>query len=83
MKLEAKKYLYDIAAACRATMEFVEGRSFEDYCADLLLRSAVERQLEIAGEAMNQLRRAFPETSDRLKEHHGVIQLRNVIIHGD
>ena len=35
-------------------MRFVDGRSFTEYQADDLVRSAVERQFEIIGEALNQ-----------------------------
>jgi len=36
---------------------FVKGKSFADYTADVMLRSALERQLEIVGEALAQLAR--------------------------
>ncbi|HEY4079526.1 MAG TPA: HepT-like ribonuclease domain-containing protein [Burkholderiaceae bacterium] len=42
---------------------FVQGKSFDDHLSDEVLRSAVERQLEIVGEALNQLRRADPATA--------------------
>jgi len=34
-----------------AAQQFVRGKNFDDYMGDLQLRSAVERQLEILGEA--------------------------------
>jgi uncharacterized protein with HEPN domain len=43
---ETLKYLFDIAEACRLLDEFVTGKTFADYQADALLRSAVERQLK-------------------------------------
>jgi uncharacterized protein with HEPN domain len=49
MKLETKKYLYDIAWAAALASHFVEGKTFADYTSDVMLRSAVERQ-EIVGE---------------------------------
>jgi uncharacterized protein with HEPN domain len=55
MRLESKKYLYDVARAAGLALEFVRGKSFAEYAADALLRSAVERQLEIVGEALAQL----------------------------
>jgi len=51
MRLESKKYLYDIARAAASATAFIAGRNFADYTSDLMLRSAVERQLEIVGEA--------------------------------
>jgi uncharacterized protein with HEPN domain len=55
MRLEAKKYLFDIQSAASLITEFVSGKRFEDYRADALLRSAVERQFEVIGEALAQL----------------------------
>jgi uncharacterized protein with HEPN domain len=56
MRLEAKKYLFDIQRAASLITEFVSGKGFEDYRADALLRSAVERQFEVIGEASRNLR---------------------------
>lgn len=62
MKLpEVRKYLFDIAEACGLIEEFVAGKSFEDYTQDRMLRSAVERQLEIVGEALAGLLRRVIE----------------------
>ena len=47
MRIESKKYLYDIAGAAKLALGFVEGKNFSDYSAYPMLRSAVERQLEI------------------------------------
>ena len=52
MRLEARKYLYDIHKAARLSDEFVTGQTFEDYQRDAMLRAAVEREFEIIGEAV-------------------------------
>jgi uncharacterized protein with HEPN domain len=57
MRREALKYLYDVQQACRLLSYFVSGKSFEDYEADVLLRSGVERQLTIVGEDLNEVHR--------------------------
>jgi uncharacterized protein with HEPN domain len=44
-------YLRDMLIAARAVVDFTRNRTLADYSADLLLRSAVERQIEIIGEA--------------------------------
>ena len=42
--------LWDMLDAARAAIEFTRGRRYEDLLADRMLRSAVERSLEIIGE---------------------------------
>ena len=44
---EVRKRLLDALRACDSIQEFVSGVDFGAYQDDLLLRSAVERQLEI------------------------------------
>lgn len=52
-------WLLDMLAGARAAESFVLNRSFEDYERDLLLRSAVERQIEIIGEAARGISAGF------------------------
>jgi uncharacterized protein with HEPN domain len=82
MRLESKKYLYDVARAAALAMEFIRGKNFADYSGDALLRSAVERQLEIVGEALAQLARIDPVTAAQISEHQRIIAFRNILIHG-
>lgn len=82
MQPETRKYLYDICQACEILLDFIQDKSLQDYNADLLLRSGVERQLMIIGEALNQaykLDSALPESISNIRE---IINLRNVIVHG-
>jgi len=53
MRLEARKYLRDIQVAAERIERFTRGRGFEQYLADEMLRSAVERQFSIIGEALS------------------------------
>lgn len=62
--------------------EFVAGRTWEEHAEDVLLRSAVERQFEIAGEAMSVLRKEDSETAERVPGVHRIVGMRNVLIHG-
>lgn len=55
MRLEAKKYLYDIRQAADRLADFTRGASFQSYAHDALLRAAVERQFEIIGEEVTKL----------------------------
>jgi len=54
MRLEAKKYLYDIQQAAGRVAAFTAGKGLADYEQDAMLRAAVERQFEIIGEALGQ-----------------------------
>jgi uncharacterized protein with HEPN domain len=82
MKNESLAPLHDIQTAGNAIRQFVSGRTFEEYAADDLLRSAVERKFEIIGEALNRIRRDDPVLLDRTREHRSVISFRNILVHG-
>ena len=47
--------LRQIADACSFVLSVTEGKALADYAADRLLRQAVERNLEIVGEAVGRL----------------------------
>ena len=51
--------LLDMLTAARAAVSFVQAHSFEEYAKNLLLRSAVERQVEIIGEAARGVSASF------------------------
>ena len=78
---DARSFLFDIQRACQAIGAFTSQLTFEEYVADLKTRSAVERQLEIAGEAVSQMLKYFPEMQADLSEGPRVIAFRNYLIH--
>ena len=81
MRLETQKYLFDIEQAADRIARFCTGKTYDDYRGDELLRSAVERQFEIMGEALSQLARHDPELVERIKDHRTIIAFRNILIH--
>jgi uncharacterized protein with HEPN domain len=62
--------------------EFTAGRTLDEYKKNALLRSGVERQLEIVGEALRRLSRMDPETASRIPDLESVVGFRNVLAHG-
>jgi uncharacterized protein with HEPN domain len=82
MHADARKLLWDARRAVDRVARFTRGRSFADYDADDLLRSAVERQFEVIGEAFNQLQRVDAATAAAIPELQRIIGFRNVLIHG-
>jgi len=82
MRLEVRKYLHDMQRAAETLDDFTSGKSFEDYQSDVLLRSAVERQFEIIGEAMSRLAKIDPEVTAQISDFRRIIAFRNILIHG-
>lgn len=47
-----------------------------------MLRSAVERQFEVIGEALNKLERVDPDTAARIADLPKIVAFRNILAHG-
>lgn len=77
-----QKYLYDIVNCCEFVLEMTKGKSVEEYKRNRVFRSALERELQIIGEAMLQLDNVSPELSERIAEHRSIIGFRHVLVHG-
>jgi uncharacterized protein with HEPN domain len=61
---------------------FLGKRTEAEYLADDYCQSAVERQLEIAGDSLGQLRKVAPELFKRVPDGDIVVAFRNVLAHG-
>lgn len=82
MRRETAKYFHDIHRAVLRLQDFTFGKSFADYRNETMLRSAVEREFIVIGEAINQLAR-FDEASARMiTGYERIIAFRNVLVHG-
>jgi uncharacterized protein with HEPN domain len=82
MPHDARKLLEDMRRAAEFVLQVTGGRTLENYGADELLRSAVERKFEILGEALNRLDKADPNLANQIPERRQIISFRNVLIHG-
>lgn len=81
MDNDTKTWLFDILNSIKEIDVFVgQPRLFSDYENDLRTKRAVERNIEIIGEAMNRIlkQNAQIEISDSRK----IVAVRNRIIHG-
>ncbi|MFC6097145.1 DUF86 domain-containing protein [Flavobacterium qiangtangense] len=75
------KSLYDIKLAIEEMDNFFlkEEKTFSNYQKNILLRRAIERNLEIIGEATNRILKGNPDFE--IKNAKRIIGLRNQIIH--
>lgn len=81
MRLEARKYLYDIQEAAALAAQFTAGKDFAEYQGNPMLRLAVERAFAIIGEALAQLARLDAALTARITEFHSIIAFRNILVH--
>src|SRR5688500_5013968 len=82
MPPETAKLLYDMKHAAARIARFVTGKEFDDYLNDELLRSGVERQFEIIGEAMTRLMKQDRALAESISEFRKIAGFRNALVHG-
>lgn len=76
------KHLDDALHAAGLALRFLGGRTLDDYLADELLRSAVERQVQIVGEACRRALTDTPALRDSVPDAVNAVAMRNRIVHG-
>ena len=79
-----EKYLHDILIAIEEIDVFNQQLSifsFQEYKKNLLLKRAIERELEIIGESMNRIIKKDIGFVTLIEEAKSIIGLRNYIIH--
>jgi uncharacterized protein with HEPN domain len=82
MPHDPAKLLWDMREAARRIERFASGKSYDNYLADDLLRSAIERQFEIIGEAMTRLAKANLPIASKITDFRKNAGFRNALIHG-
>jgi uncharacterized protein with HEPN domain len=77
-----KKYLQDILTAIEEIDSFFDGkpRLFDEFYNDIRLRRAIERDIEIIGEAMNRILKV--DSNVAISNSRKIVDARNYIIHG-
>ncbi len=80
MLLDEKKLLLDILTAIESIEDYLgKKRDFKKYQENKMLRRAIERELEIIGEATKRLLRLSPDFP--ISEARRIVNLRNWVIH--
>lgn len=72
--------LWDMARYARAAADVVAGRTFEEYGRDLTLQLALERALEIVGEAARKVSREFRQAHPEIP-WEAIVGQRHVLAH--
>ena len=81
MQHNVKKYLFDIKVSIESIYEYLGNeRNFNKYLENKLLRRAIERELEIIGEATNKILKI--DENIEIPDSRRIVDLRNWIIHG-
>lgn len=81
MRREINKYLFDIQTAVNNIESYVGyPKLFKAFKQNLMLQHAIERNLEIIGEAVNSLLKIDPEI--KITSARRMVDTRNKIIHG-
>jgi uncharacterized protein with HEPN domain len=82
MRRDPKMYLADMLKAVNELQKFVDGRSLPEFRSDSMLKSAVQWQLAVIGEALSQLRKLDEQIADRITDAWKIVGFRNQIVHG-
>ncbi len=82
MDREIKTWLFDILQAINEVESYYENKPmvYEEFLEDIKTKRAIERDLEIIGEAVNRILKK--DKSFRLNNAEKIIGTRNRIIHG-
>ena len=81
MEIEIRNHLWDIREAAKLILDNTAEITLEQYEENQLLRSAVERQFEIIGEATRRLANDDQSIAEQITGYQTIIGLRNRIIH--
>lgn len=82
MQREPRAFVEDIIVSCDAIAADVAGVDVDAYVANRAIRSAVEREFMIVGEAINYLGNLAPDIFARITQGRTIVDFRNQLIHG-
>ena len=82
MERDPKKFLSDMLDRGQFVSQLLADRTLADLETDRVLRSAVERELMVLGEALYQLHQIAPHIAQRISLWRAIIRFRHVLVHG-
>ena len=83
MRHSREKLTADLIMACEDIGDFCKNQTYEAFKENRLLQAAVERKVEILGEALNRISQTSQEwLEETIPEFRRIIGLRNIIAHG-
>ena len=82
MKRDPNVFLEDAIKACQNIRDFTENMTCNNFIEDLKTQSAVERQFEILGGALNRIKIIDEKILDNIDDWREIIGFRNIIAHG-
>lgn len=81
MKRDPRAFLSDVIEAGHAIQMAVDGISLDDYSKSRLIRSSVEREFTIIGEALSQLSKREADLFAQIDQAPQIISFRNKLTH--
>ena len=81
MKRDPRAFLSDVIEAGHAIQQAVDGMNLDDYSDSRLIRSSVEREFTIIGEALSQLSRRDGDLFIQIDQAPQIISFRNKLTH--
>jgi len=82
MQPEIEKYLFDIEEACRAILELAQKSSLAEFRTTRWLRSSIEREFIIIGEALRNAIAVDQALATKITDSRSIIGFRNIVVHG-
>jgi uncharacterized protein with HEPN domain len=80
MQHKLQKYLFDIKISIESIHDYLGGElNFHDFQNNKLLKRGIEREIEIIGEATNNILKLYPEI--KIENARRIVDTRNWVIH--
>jgi uncharacterized protein with HEPN domain len=81
MQRDLRAYLNDILEAGVAIQEAVSEQVEDTYGTNRMIRSTVEREFTLIGEALNVIAKRAPEIFEAIPEARQIVDFRNLLTH--